>query len=428
MRITRLVLSLLLAAALAAPAFAQTNITLGRFFGACDTPGVSIADAVGEACIIQAIIDDFDRADNGVSVETLPTDWGNYYDQIKASYAAGNPPSVHVMHSSSIPEFASLGALTDLSDLLADAGIDSSDWTDRALAAVSYDGAVYGVPMDAHANLWHVNMELMAAAGLVDDAGAPILPSSAEELLAHAAQVKDATGANYLAADFAEFPIGVRLVMALVWQQGGELFDAERANVSSTEAERAVETIVSLFEAGYADPRLNYGDSQQSFLEGEAAILVNGTWVVDFYDAQAANPDVPLSEYYVADFPTLFDVGATWASNHMWVIPAPAARDADTLEAALALLAHINDNNLAWSRTGHLAVRTSVLESDAYAALPHRDEYTATADLARDVVPVVRYDAIQDVLNRELQAIWLTGKPIERALADANAAVQDLLD
>jgi multiple sugar transport system substrate-binding protein len=41
---------------------------------------------------------------------------------------------------------------------------------------------------------------------------------------------------------------------------------------------------------------------------------------------------------------------------------------------------------------------------------------------------VVRYDAVQDVLNRELQAIWLTGKPIERALADANAAVQDLLD
>jgi multiple sugar transport system substrate-binding protein len=98
---------------------------------------VSIADAVGEACIIQAIIDDFDRADNGVSVETLPTDWGNYYDQIKASYAAGNPPSVHVMHSSSIPEFASLGALTDLSDLLAGAGIDTSDWTDRALAAVT---------------------------------------------------------------------------------------------------------------------------------------------------------------------------------------------------------------------------------------------------------------------------------------------------
>lgn len=428
MRPIRLVLNLLVLLLAASPALAQTTeITLGRFFGACDTPGVSVADAVGEACIIQSIIDAFDAADNGVRVETLPTDWGNYYDQIKAMYAAGNPPTVHVLHSSHVPEFASLGALADLSDLLAGAGVDVGDWTDRALAAVTHDGRVYGVPMDAHANLWHVNLDLMQAAGLVADDGTPILPGSPEELLEHARLVKEATGANYLAADFAQFPIGVRLVMALVWQQGGELFEGDEANVASPEATRAVETIVSLFDAGYARAELDYADSQQSFLEGEAAILVNGTWVVDFYDAQAADPNVPLTNYFVADFPTLFDVPATWASNHMWVIPSPAARDAQQLEAGLALLAHINDHNLAWSRTGHLAVRTSVLDGDAYKGLPHRDEYTGTADIARDVQPVVRYEAVQDVLNRELQAIWLTGKPIERALADANDAVQDLL-
>jgi multiple sugar transport system substrate-binding protein len=72
-------------------------------------------------------------------------------------------------------------------------------------------------------------------------------------------------------------------------------------------------------------------------------------------------------------------------------------------------------------------VRNSVLESDAYTNLPHRDEYTGTAEIARDVQPVVRYEAVQDVLNRELQAIWLTGKPIAEALSDADAAVQDLL-
>ena len=428
MRRSPLVIALLALALLAPPALAQTQITVGRFFGACDVPGVSIADAVGEPCIIQAIIDDFDRADNGVSVDTLPTDWGNYYDQIKASYAAGNPPSVHVMHSSAIPEFASIRAIADLTDDLAAAGIDVGDWEDTALAAVSFDGRVHGVPMDAHANLWHVNMEIMAAAGLVADDGTPILPTSPAELLEHAERVREATGASYLAADFAQFPIGVRLVMALAWQQGAELFDDGVANVNSPEAVRAVETIVSLFDGGYADPRLDYADSQQSFLDGEAAILVNGTWVVDFYDAQAADPNVALSEYYVADFPTLFDTPATWASNHLWAIPASLKRDdPERYQAALALLAHIDDNNLAWSRTGHVAVRTSVLQSDAYAQLPHRDEYAGTVEIARDVRPVVRYDAVQDVLNRELQAIWLTGKPVTEALADADAAVQDLL-
>ena len=60
MRRTPFALALLVLALAASPAFAQnTTITLGRFFGACDVPGVSIADAVGEPCIIQAIIDDY---------------------------------------------------------------------------------------------------------------------------------------------------------------------------------------------------------------------------------------------------------------------------------------------------------------------------------------------------------------------------------
>ncbi len=156
------------------------------------------------------------------------------------------------------------------------------------------------------------------------------------------------------------------------------------------------------------------------------AILVNGTWVVDFYTAEAAKEEVGLDNYYVADFPTLFDTGATWADTHMWAIPSTVEGDKRT--AALKVLAFINDHNIDWARTGHMAVRNSVLNSDEYANLPHRSEYAGTAAIARDTPPSERYGAIQDVLNRELQAIWLTGKSVDDALADAEAEVQDLLD
>ncbi|MEQ8965665.1 MAG: extracellular solute-binding protein [Azospirillaceae bacterium] len=422
-----------LAAALLAggvtPAAAQTEITLGRFFGACEEAGTDIDAAVGEACIIQSIINAFDAADNGYTVETLPTDWGNYYDQIKASYAGRNPPDVHVMHRHRVPEFAGLGAIAPLTpEELAAAGIDVDDWAPNALDAVSLDGQIYGVPLDFHANLWHVNLDLMEAAGLVDDDGAPILPSSPEEMLEHAAAVQEATGKNYLAADFAQFPIGVRLVLALLWQQGSNVFSDGEATIDTPEAEAAVGAIKALFDAGYADAQLNYADSQQAFLNGEAAILVNGTWVVDFYDSEAAKEEVALDRYYAAPFPTLFDTPATWADSHMWAIPRSVKADEpETFEAALALLAWINDHNVDWARTGHMAVRESVLASEAYADLPHRSEYADTAEIARDVPPTQKYGAIQDVLNRELQAIWLTGKPVGDALADADAQVQDLL-
>lgn len=150
---------------------------------------------------------------------------------------------------------------------------------------------------------------------------------------------------------------------------------------------------------------------------------------MDFYTAEAAKAEVALNNYYVADFPTLFETGATWADSHMWAIPASLkANDPEKYAAALKVLAFINDHNIDWARTGHMAVRESVLESEEYANLPHRSEYAGTAAIARDVPPSERYGAIQDVLNRELQAIWLTDKPVDEALADAEAEVQDLLD
>jgi len=406
-------------------AFAQ-EITLGRFFGACEDAGTDTTTSSGEACIIQSIINAADAELDGITIATLPTDWGNYYDQVKAAYAGGTPPDVHVMHRHRVPEFAGLGALGEISGDLESAGIDPADWSPAALDAVSYNGGIYGVPMDFHANLWHVNMDVMEAAGLVAD-GKPVLPTSPEELLEHAQMVKDATGKDYLAADFAQFPIGVRVVLALMWQQNANIFTDDGTATIDTEAGRnAVTAITQLFDAGLANPQLNYADSQQAFLNGEAAMLVNGTWVVDFYTEQAANEDVGLDNYYVADFPTLFETGATWADSHMWAIP--ASLDGDDKTAALKVLAFINDHNIDWARTGHLAVRQSVVESAAYQSLPHRDEYTGTAAIARDTPPSQRYGAIQDVLNRELQAIWLTGKPVGDALSDAELEVQDLLD
>ena len=359
-----LVLGTALAAMAATGATAQ-EVTLGRFFGACEDAGTDTTTSVGEPCIIQSIINAADAELDGITVTTLPTDWGNYYDQIVAAYAAGDPPDVHVMHRHRIPQFAGLGALADLSGDLEAAGIDISDWAPTALEAVSYEGGIYGVPMDFHANLWHVNLDLLAQAGLVTDEGTPILPTSPAELLAHARLVEEATGQDYLAADFAQFPIGVRLVLSLMWQQGANIFTEDGTATIDTEAARnAVTAITQLFDAGHADPQLNYADSQQAFLNGEAAVLVNGTWVVDFYAAEAANPDVALSDYLrppiSPPFPLRSGAGPGPTAT-LWGIPPPAScsgRRGRPTPAALQVLAFINEAHIGLGPTrGTMAVR-----------------------------------------------------------------------
>lgn len=423
----RLILAATMAIGVVTPTLAQ-EIMLGRFFGACEDAGTDTKASVGEPCIVQSIINAASAEIDGVTIETLPTDWGNYYDQIKAAYAGGTPPDVHVMHRHRVAEFAGLGALADLTDDLAGAGIDVSDWAPAAREGVTYKGRVYGVPFDFHANLWHVNMDIMDEAGLVKD-GKPILPTSVDELMAQAKQVKEKTGKDYLIGDFSQFDTGVRVVMSLIWQQGGDLYEGDTATVNTPEAKAALKVLTDLFDNGYAKPKLNYADSQQAFLNGEGAIFINGTWVVDFNDAQAADPDVALKNYYAASFPTLFGTDASWADSHMWAIPASVKKNApEKYQAALKVLAFINDHNGDWARTGHMAVRKSVLESDAYAKLPHRTEYAGTAAMARTMPPNKHYGAIWDALNREYKAIWLTGKDVDEALSNAQTDVQDLLD
>ena len=74
-----------------------------------------------------------------------------------------------------------------------------------------------------------------------------------------------------------------------------------------------------------------------------------------------------------------------------------------------------------------MAVRTSVLESEAYNNLPHRENYAETAANSRDIPPTVRYGAIQDTLARELLAYWMGDKSLEDALSDAQLDIEDLM-
>ena len=49
----------------------------------------------------------------------------------------------------------------------------------------------------------------------------------------------------------------------------------------------AAALIKAIYDEGLANTALDYPGAEQAFLNGEAGILINGTWVVDSYNAQA---------------------------------------------------------------------------------------------------------------------------------------------
>lgn len=402
------------------------TLNLARFFGDCDdtTEGVTdVSQATTECEVIQILTNKFNAEHPNIQVERLGgAEWGTYYDALNTAFAGNNPPDVAVMHGSNLPDYASRGLLLDIGDRLTAAGVDINDWTDPAKGAVTYDGAVYAVPFDLHANLLHVNVDLFKDAGLVDNAGNPILPSSREEFFAQAATMKEKTGKQYFATDASQFPIGVRLMFALVWQQNSDLLSADRtqATVNTPEAAEALDFMLTMFNEGYADPNQNYDAAQEAFLNGDVATLLNGTWVVDQYNREA-----PFN-YMALDFPTLYDTPATWANSHMWTVP---VQESDAkYDAAITFVTFLNNHVEDWAvGTGHLAPRTSVLNSESYKSAPQRANYANTANIARLVPAILNWQAVEDILKEELESTWLAGVDPTQALQNANDRINDVL-
>ncbi|HEX8706157.1 MAG TPA: extracellular solute-binding protein [Myxococcaceae bacterium] len=422
----------LLTALVSTSARAATEITLFRFFGGCSDEYGNVTDvskAVGECGIIQVLTNKFNAENKeGIVVKTQTAEWGVYYDRLGATMAGGAPPDIAVMHRSVLPNYLARNLLQPLGKSLSDSGVDTNDFLPVAKEAITAKGEMWALPFDVHALVWHVNADLFAKAGLVDDNGQPKMPTSPAELLQHAETMKAKTGKRYFAIPSANDPMPSWQYLSWVWQQGSNIVDAERkAHLESAESKEALRLLNALYAAGHASIKNDYSGAQQAFLAGEAAVLVNGNWGVETYTAQVKDPKTALKKYVVRDMPRLYGTDAVWSDSHMWVMPKQPRPDPAKQKAALAFLKFLNDNNLQWARTGHLPVRSSVLQGAELQALPHRTEYTRTATIARAMPPIEYQRAILDLLVNELNSTWLVNKNPDQALAEAQRRTTQIL-
>lgn len=422
-----IILFMLLLALVAVPAAGQdaAEITFMRFFGECaDEFGdnTDLSAAYGECGIITTLANAFNATQDDIIVNTVVVDWPGV-TELNANLAAGTPPDIMVLHGNRIPNYASRGLLTPLGDVLEAAGIDADDLTESARGFVEWNGELYGIPLDLHGHLWHINLGLWGDAGLLNDDGSPNIPVGMDEFLAAAEQFKDATGLPFAGM----WTNGLsRNWMALVYQQGSSIEDEEGLpRINSEAGLTALNFLIGLRDAGHMADNVDYGAAQEIFLNGENGSHINGTWVVNFYDAQVADPEGALKHYYVSNFPIIFDQEASWANSHSWIIPQGLNPDPVRLEATLAFLKYLNDNNIEWARTGHSAVNQSVVSSDAYNNLAHRDEYASFVPTAV-IQPRSNWNtAFEAILDEELSAAFIGDKTPEQALDDAQARLED---
>ena len=249
-----------------------------------------------------------------------------------------------------------------------------------------------------------MNNDIFKKAGLVDGSGNPIVPKSPAELLDQAKKVKEATGLDYIANETNGLMI-LRWLTAWVAQQGSHLYDQEgNVTIDTPEALAALSLIKEIYDKGYADKNATYDTANQAFLQGKAAVVVNGTWPVNDYINQASKGG--LVNYSVVSFAQVFAQPGSWADEHTFSVSARAGQDPAKAAAIGAWFKFLHDNSVAWATTGHLTPWKSGLASAEFNALPFRSNFSSTADIAANAVPPVKHaNEINTAITEAVNAI-----------------------
>ena len=430
---TRLLLAFLAAIAVASCSKddGKTHIYLQRFFGECGAEyggTTDIAKAEGECGIMTALINRFNAENPDIRVDVNVVAWPGY-PQLAAQMAARDPPDLVTMHTGVISDYAADNLVEPVEPYLKQAGISPNDFTDASLLATTINDRIYGLPWDTHGGLFHVNTALFEKAGLMRG-GRPMLPNSAEELLAHARQFKQRTGKPYLIqSNVGDTAYAARNQYTYMMALGAQIFpDPRHIRLQTQEGRKVAEFFKRINRERLGTQNMDTPAAIAAFVSGEGGIYPTGTWMIGSFQQESVTPGRPLYQRYaVFPYPRLWGERVEYVSGHSWVVPT-RKRSPRQKEAIARFFRFMADHNFDWARTGHLPAFKAVLADPRFRSLPHRGDIALLAEIGRPLPGYVRrQNAIEGIVGEEMVAGFTGQKPIDVALRQAETRTNTLL-
>lgn len=367
---------------------------------------------------IDALVKEFNAgtgAEAGVNINLLIIPWDDYYTKLSVSMASRTAPDLAVMHSHQIATFVKQGALEAYTpEEVATAGLVEAEYIAPLWKAGIVNEQRYGVPIDAFPRHIYYNKALFEQAGLD-----PENPPKTGAEVHDAAQKIQALGDGTIGLFFQLTGSGAaRNFYSFYWQYQDDLYNAEMTDVAdgfAASAKKSLETLKTYMDEGLA-PKDVIADSAALFAQNKIGISLTQITDLPVYQTAAAEQGL---EFGVAPLPVFGDRPATFALGHNFIIPrgTPPESRAD----ALVFVKWIGDNSIAWTKTGKMPAKATVLESDEFKALPEQ----ALIATSLDYVHFPPASSVQPAVDRVVQQ---NAEAFYAGQVDADTAVQMMAD
>ena len=235
------------------------------------------------------LMDEFEAENPGITVELLSGPYASTKEQLFAGAAAGTMSDVVGLDGAWVSDFASQGAIADLTALMAE-----SDYDDSELASqIQVDGATYMIPVVNFVYPMFTNDALLA------DAGVDAPPTNRTEFADAAAAVTD-LGDNttgWILPLSLEAPNGIQNdVMSWTWASGGTMLADGGPDVTNDDVASTVDYVQGLWDDGVIAPgsfTMKEQDKVEEFTNGRVGMMIDSLAHINLI--RDSNPDLEFS-------------------------------------------------------------------------------------------------------------------------------------
>jgi arabinogalactan oligomer / maltooligosaccharide transport system substrate-binding protein len=226
-----------------------------------------------ETPTLEAIVKDFEAKNPNIKVEMQAVPFDGAQNKFKTAAQAGNAPDVFRSECAWTPEFAALGLLAPLDDLIK--AEDKADFLPTAAASYQFKGKTYGLPQVTDALALLYNKRLFKEAGVEP-------PKTMDEFLAVAQKLTNKEKGQY---GFAMRGGEAYWIQPFVWAFGGDLIDSKDMSVkiNTPESVKGLQFVIDLKDKyGVMPNEMDFANDYQNtmvgFKSGKFAMILNGPW------------------------------------------------------------------------------------------------------------------------------------------------------
>lgn len=332
------------------------------------------ADSTNMSALVNMFNEEYDGR---IKVLESPTAETEYYEMLPIQIQQNQGPDVALVHSYKIPNYALTGGvLRPIQPIMETAGVDikREDYITDVYDAMSYEGTLYGIPLDIHTTGIYYNKTMMKQLNITS------VPTNRAELIAAAKKCQNSTIDGTWGLPMAtEWPSEWSLTSAFYQNGGTEVLDDDKPGFNNDIGKKSVEMISNLVHVEKISPTNVAVDADlMMFKQGKALFHINGDWMLNgiVEAAEAKNFEfgvIPMSKMFTDD-PNGANANDIAARSHCFILPQGNKR-AIRQQAAMVFIKYVTEHAYEWAKCGHIPASNLARETEEYKALPYQPQF-----------------------------------------------------